>query len=75
MKSGETIMVGDITKDARYLTTLSSTRSEMIVPIRRAPLAPILGLMDAASDSADAFTNEDRTFLEQCSTILAEVWH
>ncbi|MHB8656167.1 MAG: GAF domain-containing protein [Terriglobia bacterium] len=74
VKSGETVVVGDITKDARYLTTLSSTRSEIIVPIRRAPLAPILGLMDAASNREDYFTNEDRAFLEQCSTILAEIW-
>ena len=73
VNSAETLVVSDVAKDARYLTTLGSTRSEAVVPIRRVPLAPILGLIDAASERADSFTDEDRAFLEQCSAILAQV--
>ena len=68
---GQTVLVPDVTRDARYLTTFGSTRSEIVVPILDPRTGRALGTVDVESEKTDAFGEEDRTFLERCATELA----
>jgi GAF domain-containing protein len=71
---GETVVVDDVRRDPRYLTTFGSTLSEIIVPVRDPATGRVAGLIDVESDRAGAFTQEDRTFLEACAGDLADFW-
>jgi L-methionine (R)-S-oxide reductase len=68
----ETVVVGDVAADARYLTTLGSTRSEIVVPVRIDGV--VRGLVDVESDQIDAFSEEDSALLERCAASLAPLW-
>src|SRR6201993_1834103 len=46
LESGKAIVVGDVHKDARYLPTFHTTRSEIIVPLR-CENRHIVGMLDA----------------------------
>lgn len=70
--SGETVVVGDVTTDPRYLTTLGSTRSEIVVPVRIDGV--VRGLIDVESERVDAFTEEDSALLERCAESLTPIW-
>ena len=66
----ETVVAADVTKDSRYLTTLGSTRSEIVVPILDPGRRRTIGTLDVESEKTDAFTDEDRLFLERCAKEL-----
>ncbi|MEP7014259.1 MAG: GAF domain-containing protein [Verrucomicrobiota bacterium] len=70
LESGKPIVVGDVQKDVRYLPTFHTTRSEIVVPMlsdhRR-----IVGVVDAESDKVNAFSDEDRQFLERAGGLIA----
>ncbi len=68
------VMVGDVTKDPRYLTTFSSTRSEIVVPIIHPVTRAALGVIDVESERVNAFTDDDRAFLEECASVLASLY-
>jgi GAF domain-containing protein len=70
LESGKSIVVGDVHKDARYLPTFHTTRSEIIVPMRNEH-RHILGMLDAESDKVNAFGEEDRQFLERAAGLIA----
>jgi GAF domain-containing protein len=70
----ETVVVPDVTKDPRYLTTLGSTRSEIVVPILDPGTRHAIGTLDVESEKTDAFTDEDRLFLERCAKELEKTW-
>ena len=70
-ESCETLIVGDVKKDLRYLPTFWSTRSEIVVPIISESTKKVVGLIDAESDKLDAFTEDDRDFLEHVAVLLA----
>lgn len=72
--SGATVVVGDVTQDPRYLTTFSSTRSEMIVPVMHPATRRPMGLIDVESERVNAFTEEDRDLLENCAEALTALW-
>jgi putative methionine-R-sulfoxide reductase with GAF domain len=74
LDSGEPIIVGDVHKDARYLPTFHTTRSEIIVPMRNEH-RHILGMLDAESDKLNAFGDEDRQFLERAGGLIAHCLH
>ncbi len=69
-----TIVVGDVAKDSRYLTTFGSTKSEMVVPIYSRACKTALGLIDVESEQLNAFGNADRAFLEGCAALMAGLW-
>ena len=69
-----TIAVGDVTRDLRYLTTLGTTRSEIVVPILDPATGQVVGLLDVESDRVDAFGEEDRRCLEECAAALEPLW-
>lgn len=67
--SGKTELVDDVTKDARYLSCFLSTRSEIVVPIKRSQV--VLGEIDIDSDRPAAFDANDRMFLEKVADMLS----
>jgi len=72
VQSRKTTAVGDVARDPRYLTTLSTTRSEIVVPVLMD--RGVVGLLDVESDLPDAFGEEDRRCLEECAAKLAPLW-
>ena len=71
--SGKTVVVEDVTKDPRYLETLDTTRSEMIVPVKREN-GEVVGLIDVKSEHEDAFTPQDLRLLEGYASAVARLW-
>lgn len=72
--SGRTIIAGDVSRDPRYLTTFGSTRSEMVVPIFSPKTHAVCGLIDIESERLNAFSDADRTFIEDCARAVAGLW-
>ncbi len=70
LESQETIVVGDVHKDPRYLPTFGSTQSEIVVPIV-SDEKKVVGILDVESEKLNAFENDDRKFLERSASLLA----
>lgn len=70
LESRKAIVVGDVHKDPRYLPTFHTTRSEIIIPMVN-DNDRVVGMLDAESEKADAFGNEDRQFLERAAGLIA----
>ena len=68
--SGKTEIISDVNEDERYLSCFVSTKSEIVVPIKKD--GKILGEIDIDSDKKDAFTDEDKVFLEKIADMLAK---
>ncbi len=66
----ETVTVDDVNSDPDYIACSLSTRSEIVVPILRGDT--VFGEIDIDSDIPGAFDVEDRRFLEQVASQLAE---
>jgi len=71
--SGRMVVVNDVAKDPRYLETLTTTRSEIVVPVKR-PSGEVVGMIDVASDKPDAFGSEDRQKLKEFALRAADLW-
>jgi len=69
-KTGKTEIVDDVKNDDRYLSCFLSTRSEIVVPIKKGK--KIIGEIDIDSDTPAAFTEHDKTFLETLADMLSE---
>jgi GAF domain-containing protein len=74
VRSRAAIVVGDVTKDPRYLTTFSSTRSEIVVPVVHPARGTAVGLIDVESEQLAAFSEDDRRFLEECASALVALY-
>jgi putative methionine-R-sulfoxide reductase with GAF domain len=74
VRRGEIVLVGDVRKDPRYLTTFETTRSEIVVPILDPGTGRAIGTIDVESERIEAFSGEDRSFLERCAARLASSW-
>lgn len=68
--SGKTEVIADIDADDRYLSCFVSTKSEIVVPIRKD--GKIIGEIDIDSDKKDAFNKEDTELLERVADMLSE---
>ena len=68
--SGKTENIPDVNADDRYLACFISTKSEIVVPIKKE--GKILGEIDIDSDIKDAFTKADKEFLERIADMLGE---
>jgi GAF domain-containing protein len=68
--SGKTEVIPDVNADNRYLSCFVSTKSEIVVPIIKN--GRVLGEIDIDSDVNDAFSNEDKEFLEKVADMLAQ---
>ncbi|MDH7517075.1 MAG: GAF domain-containing protein [Candidatus Thermoplasmatota archaeon] len=67
--SGKTEIVPDVSADKRYLSCFVSTKSEIVVPIKRDGL--VIGEIDIDSDTKNAFGEKDAVFLEKIADILS----
>lgn len=67
--SGKTEIISDVNADNRYLACFVSTKSEIVVPIKKEK--KILGEIDIDSDEKDAFKKEDKEFLEKIADMLS----
>jgi putative methionine-R-sulfoxide reductase with GAF domain len=67
--SGKIEVVDDVHSDDRYLACFVSTKSEIVVPIKKD--GKIVGEIDIDSDKPAAFTQEDSIFLEKVADIIA----
>jgi GAF domain-containing protein len=72
--AGQTIVVGDVTKDPRYLTTLGNTRSEMIVLVHHLTTGKVCGLIDVESEQVNAFTAADSRRFEEYASAISTLW-
>lgn len=68
-QSGKTEIVPDVSKDERYLACFASTRSEIVVPIKKNER--IIGEIDIDSDEPNAFDKNDKIFLEKIANKIS----
>ncbi len=68
--SGKTELVDDVHSDDRYLSCFVSTKSEIVVPIKKK--GKIVGEIDIDSDKKGAFTKKDSVFLEKVADMLCK---
>jgi len=68
--TGKTDIVPDVNRDNRYLACFISTKSEIVVPIKKDDR--VVAEIDIDSDMRDAFTDEDKMFLEKIADMLKE---
>jgi GAF domain-containing protein len=66
--TGETVVVDDVNADSRYLSCSIRTKSEIVVPIRAH--GRVVGEIDIDSHTPAAFTEADRSFLEEAARIV-----
>ncbi len=69
-QSGKTEVVTDVSKDHRYLACFVSTRSEIVVPIKKKGI--VVGEIDIDSDVSNAFNEPDVVFLEKVADMLGK---
>jgi GAF domain-containing protein len=69
-QSGKTEIVDEVSKDSRYLSCFLSTRSEIVVPIKKKNT--VIGEIDIDSDIPAAFDNNDAVFLEKIADMLRQ---
>lgn len=68
--TGKTEIIADVNSDIRYLSCFVSTKSEIVVPIKKE--GKIVAEIDIDSDVKNAFKNEDKFFLEKIVDMLNE---
>jgi L-methionine (R)-S-oxide reductase len=69
-KTGKTELINNVKKDNRYLACFLSTKSEIVVPIKKDNI--VVGEIDIDSDNKDAFNNKDNEFLEKIADMLGK---
>lgn len=72
--SGEPVIVQDVSQDARYLSTLGSTRAEMIMPVLGGPGGAVVGTIDVESDRVHPFGARDSVLLRAAAEALVPLW-
>ncbi len=70
LESKQAVIVADVHKDPRYLPTFGSTQSEIVVPVIT-EASKVVGLIDVESEKINAFTENDRDFLEHTAFLIA----
>jgi L-methionine (R)-S-oxide reductase len=72
-KNGKTEIVADVNADNRYLSCFVSTKSEIVVPIKKGK--KVFGEIDIDSDKKNAFSKKDKVFLENLANMLCKYIH
>ena len=70
VQSGKTEVVHEVSKNSRYLSCFLSTRSEIVVPIKKKNT--VIGEIDIDSDVPAAFDKNDAAFLEKIADMLCQ---
>jgi len=68
--TGKIELIDDVNADNRYLACFVSTKSEIVVPIKKD--GKILGEIDIDSDKKNAFIEKDKVFLEKIADMLGD---
>ncbi|MGD0546713.1 MAG: GAF domain-containing protein [Terracidiphilus sp.] len=68
VSAGDTVVVDDVRADPRYLSCSLKTQSEIVVPIYAH--GKVVGEIDIDSHQPAAFTEADRSFLEEVARIV-----
>src|SRR5215831_18033144 len=68
--SGQTVVVDDVNKDARYLACSLETKSEIVVPVFAN--GKVVGELDIDSHFHAAFTSEHRDFVQHCAKLVGK---
>jgi L-methionine (R)-S-oxide reductase len=74
IKEKATVVVGDVSKDPRYLTCQGTTLSEIIVPVPSTRDGHVIGTIDVESEKPNAFAHRDQQILEQCARAALPLW-
>jgi GAF domain-containing protein len=70
LESRKSMVLGDVRKEPRCLPAFHTTRSEIIVPLITEE-KKVVGMLDAESETLNAFGDEDRKFLERAGALIA----
>jgi L-methionine (R)-S-oxide reductase len=73
VESRATIVVDDVAKDARYLPSFHTTKSEIVVPVASRS-ERMVGVIVADSAKKKAFTKEDREVLERVAMLIGQAF-
>lgn len=69
--SGRAEIIDDVASDSRYLACFVTTKSEIVVPIKKSDV--VIGEIDIDSDVPNAFDENDADFLEKVADLLSRV--
>ena len=72
-RHGQTVRVGDVTRDPRYVAARRGVKSELAVPLE--VNGETRGVINVDSDRPDAFSADDQDLLEQLAVQAAKVIH
>jgi signal transduction histidine kinase len=72
-RTGKPALVGDVSRDPRYVVVQPKTRSELAVPLEVA--GEIRGVLNVDSNHKDAFNIDDQELLQALATQAAKVIH
>ena len=70
--SWQPVIVQDVARDPRWLTTFSTSKAEAIFPVTQH--GAIVGTIDVESDRVGAFTSEDEDLLRGAALVLQPLW-
>src|SRR5262249_22901550 len=71
-RSGQTVLVDDVSADPRYIACSLETKSEIVVPVKLG--GRYLAQIDIDSDQIAAFGHGDRVLLERAAQLLAPLY-
>jgi len=69
--TGKTLVIDDVSADARYLPCSSETKSEIVVPIF--VKNEVVGELDIDSHFPAAFDHEDRELVQHCAALVGKL--
>jgi putative methionine-R-sulfoxide reductase with GAF domain len=69
-----TVNVADVARDRDYLSALTTTRSEIIVPVVDERGRHVFGTIDVESALPNAFDASVQIMLEECAIVLRPFW-
>lgn len=75
VQQGTPVVVQDVSKDPRWLTTFGTTRAEAIFPVRASDAGAVVGTIDVESERVGAFGEEDVLFLTAAARAIRSFWH
>jgi L-methionine (R)-S-oxide reductase len=70
--SGQALVVQDVTRDSRWLTTFGTSKAEAIFPVTLHGV--VVGTIDVESDRIGAFTAADESLLRRAAEVLQPLW-
>lgn len=68
--TGQSILITDVASDPRYISRDSSTRSEVVVPLK--VRGRVAGILDVNSHFAKAFTSDDLQLCENAAELVGK---